>query len=139
MTTRRRWSAKTRMEILSEHQEKCCICGQPIERDKGFDLDHLIPLRIGGPDTRDNLRPAHRACHRIKTKSDHAQIGKTRRQEAKSWGVKSQKGPKLQSRGFPKADAQPGRFQRHEALLEAAKAKSGKAPLARRPMFERMP
>jgi hypothetical protein len=129
--TRKRWSAKIRMEILRDYNQTCYLCKQPISRDAGWDLHHTIPLAIGGTDTVDNLAPVHRKCHRAS--EDHARIPKARRQEQKSWGVKSQKG-----RGFPKVDPQRSRLSRHEEILERAKAK-GKAPLARRPLYVRMP
>ncbi len=87
------------------HKAICYVCGGSIERDKGFDLDHAIPLRIGGKDNKANLRPLHKSCHIAKTKSDQALIGKTRRQEAKSWGVKTPKGKPIRSRGFDKSSS----------------------------------
>ena len=150
VTTRRRWSARDRMEVLNAYKGKCAECGQPIQRDQGFDLDHVIPLRAGGDDKKNSLRPLCRGCHRIKTAQDQSQIGKTRRQEQKSWGVKSQKGPKLQGRpfnqsglsslhrDFPKTDSQSGSLRGHEALAREAKGR-GKEPLKRRPLYERIP
>ena len=131
------------MEILNAHAGKCFECKQAIQRDKGWDIDHVIPLRIGGADAITNLVPLCRACHRIKTKADHKDIGKNRRTEQKSWGVKTQKGPKLQGRGFPKTDPQSKGVARHEEKmghgLEAAKAR-GKGSLGPpRPLYERMP
>ncbi len=122
MTTRRRWPARDRMKVLHAHKEICYLCKQPISRDAGWDLDHIIPLAAGGADSLDNLAPAHRkGCHRAKTKDDHATIGKARRQEQKSWGVKSKKG-----QGFPK-----------RRLLERIPEVS-KPPLKRRPLYEKV-
>jgi len=51
----------------------CWICGLPIRF--GVDpmhplsptLDHVVPYSKGGKDERDNLRPAHRKCNRLKS------------------------------------------------------------------------
>ena len=136
------------MEVLRVHKNQCYICKQEIQRDQGWDLDHIVPLGISGADALTNLVPLCRKCHRIKTKSDHGLIGKARRQEQKSWGVKSQKGPKLQGRPFnqsglsrlhghiAKADPQSGSVGRYEAVAREAKGR-GKEPLKRRPLYER--
>jgi 5-methylcytosine-specific restriction endonuclease McrA len=47
----------------------CAICGHPInlllhhEHPMSFTVDHIIPRSLGGPDTLDNARPAHRRCN----------------------------------------------------------------------------
>jgi 5-methylcytosine-specific restriction endonuclease McrA len=47
----------------------CWICRQPINPDIQLNrpmsgtADHVIPLAAGGPDTDDNLRPAHLSCN----------------------------------------------------------------------------
>jgi 5-methylcytosine-specific restriction endonuclease McrA len=50
----------------------CHLCGLPIDYtlrtpDPGsFEADHVEPHSLGGTDSLDNLRPAHRACNRSK-------------------------------------------------------------------------
>lgn len=34
---------------------------------KAFQIDHVVPLDAGGPDTLDNLVASHRACNRAKS------------------------------------------------------------------------
>ena len=76
---RKKWGKKVRAAILESHDGRCAICGWPI-RGNDFDLDHIIPLAIGGPDDVDNLRPVHRSCHRRKTAEEDAPtIAKVRR------------------------------------------------------------
>lgn len=41
----------------------CQICGDPIMPGEELQLDHKIPLAIGGPDTPDNVRVAHKSCN----------------------------------------------------------------------------
>lgn len=46
-------------QTLLRYGTTCHICGQ-----SGADsADHVIPRSHGGPDTLDNLRPAHRGCN----------------------------------------------------------------------------
>lgn len=64
MTDRRqKWggrrAARLRAATLDAYGTVCHLCGRP-----GADsADHLIPRALGGPDTLDNLRPAHRSCN----------------------------------------------------------------------------
>lgn len=42
----------------------CSVCGQLVRADEPWDLDHVIPLAMGGTNHRANLAVAHRACNR---------------------------------------------------------------------------
>lgn len=58
-----------RRKVLHIHRRICHICGEPFADQ----VDHVIPLAEGGPDTIDNLRPIHgEPCHRIKTAAEAA-------------------------------------------------------------------
>lgn len=59
----RRWSGRRATELTAEvlavKGRTCHLCGQP-----GADTaDHLVPRVAGGPNTLDNLAPAHQACN----------------------------------------------------------------------------
>jgi 5-methylcytosine-specific restriction endonuclease McrA len=41
----------------------CHLCGQGTRPGDPFVADHIIPRALGGPDTLDNLAPAHRSCN----------------------------------------------------------------------------
>ena len=41
----------------------CYICGEPPRQGDPLVADHVIPRALGGPDTTDNLAPAHRSCN----------------------------------------------------------------------------
>jgi 5-methylcytosine-specific restriction protein A len=87
---RRRYSAKQRAAIFAEHGGECHICGGKIGVGEAWDLDHVIPLALGGDDEPANLRPAHVKCHRGaggKTAEDVATIAKAKRREAKHAGA----------------------------------------------------
>ncbi|GMV27712.1 MAG: HNH endonuclease [Phycisphaerae bacterium] len=54
-----RRAARLRAATLDAYGTVCHLCGRP-----GADsADHLIPRALGGPDTLDNLRPAHKSCN----------------------------------------------------------------------------
>lgn len=60
---------RQRLELLALHGPTCHLCFYPIDLDLKwpdpgcFTRDHVIPRAAGGPDTIDNLRPAHHECN----------------------------------------------------------------------------
>ena len=67
----------TKEQVLERYGTDCHICGKPIDlkapralRFKGWEhglhLDHVIPISKGGPDTIENVRPAHGLCNMSK-------------------------------------------------------------------------
>lgn len=97
---RRRWSTAVRRRVWERFNGLCQMCRQPTD-ERGFDLDHHIPLALGGDDEEANLRPLCRPCHRIKSGSeDVPRIAKAKRQEAAYRGFKRPAGT-FPSRGFP--------------------------------------
>lgn len=79
---------RIRRRIWEAFGRTCQMCQQETD-ERGFDLDHHIPLKIGGEDSEDNLRPLCRPCHRLKTRGDVATIAKARRQRAGHTGTKA--------------------------------------------------
>lgn len=47
----------------------CGICGQPIERIRDMQLDHIIPIAQGGKDELANVRCVHTECNLTRPKS----------------------------------------------------------------------
>ena len=89
---RRRWSTAARRRVWTRFDGLCQMCRQPTD-ERGFDLDHAIPLALGGEDEEANLRPLCRPCHRLKTGGeDIPTIAKAKRQEAKHRGFAQAKG-----------------------------------------------
>lgn len=111
--TRRRWSTTVRMAIRERFGAECQMCRMPLGV-RGFDLDHAIPLAMGGEDVEDNLRPLCLPCHRLKTRGDVGAIAKARRREASHVGAKAPSARPIRSRGF---DPQPRRLKRTAAEL----------------------
>jgi 5-methylcytosine-specific restriction endonuclease McrA len=85
---RRHWSTAVRKRVWKRFNECCQMCFRQTD-ERGFDLDHAIPLAIGGGDIEDNLRPLCTPCHRLKTKGDVAAISKAKRREAAFIGAKA--------------------------------------------------
>lgn len=84
---RKKWAKRVRKAILDANDGRCAICGWPI-RGEDFDLDHIIPIAVGGDDDMANMRPVHRSCHRHKTaKEDIPVITKVKRLQRKFGGA----------------------------------------------------
>lgn len=85
---RRHISTTERERIWERFKRTCQMCFQPTD-GRGFDLDHHIPLEIGGDDTEANLRPLCRPCHRLKTAGDMTDIARAKRRRARHIGAKA--------------------------------------------------
>lgn len=66
--------AYTTQQVLDTYGTDCHICLEPIDLDaprkqgepgweKGLHLDHVLPLKLGGPDKLANVKPAHGECN----------------------------------------------------------------------------
>ena len=54
-------------ELLRNQGGKCFICGDVIDIDlQQTDIDHIIPLKLGGKDRRSNFAITHHTCNRQK-------------------------------------------------------------------------
>lgn len=85
---RRSWTAKRKLAVFEAHGGCCHICGGKIQVGEPWDLEHQIPLALGGDDDESNVAPAHVKCHRAKTTQDAARIAKANRVRAKHMGAK---------------------------------------------------
>lgn len=106
--TRRTISRTERVRIFETAGGICHICGQPIDgvRER-WDVEHVIPLALGGDDHGENLRPAHVACHAGKTPEDVRQIAKAKRVAAKHMGARPK--TRMPYRRFDGTPVYPGR------------------------------
>jgi hypothetical protein len=64
----------TEKQILELYGTDCYLCGVPIDMsaprrcgipgwEKGFHIEHVFDIALGGPDTLENVRPAHAICN----------------------------------------------------------------------------
>ena len=59
-----------RKDVLRRDKWKCAICGERF-RKKELDVDHIIPVNMGGQLLdKKNLRTLCRPCHKKKTELD---------------------------------------------------------------------
>ena len=65
------------LQLLDLYGSDCHICGEAIDLnaprqcgkpgwERGYHVDHVIPLSKGGTDSLENVRPAHGQCNIIK-------------------------------------------------------------------------
>jgi len=69
---------------------------------QGLEIDHIIPLELGGSDDEDNLQALCYAHHKAKTKEDIKRIAKARRLRNKKPPDPNRLG-QIRSRGFDKS------------------------------------
>jgi len=75
-------SRKYRAELFIKHNGQCHICQGKILGNERWEVEHIIPISLGGEDGGDNLALAHISCHRGKTKEDIRRLSKAKRQNA---------------------------------------------------------
>lgn len=78
-TKRKSISKAKRAKIFLNHGGICWLCKLKIAADEPYDIDHQVSRELGGSDEDDNLAPAHKDCHRTKTKADVKAIAKSNR------------------------------------------------------------
>ena len=89
MTARRKISDMQRERIFLANGGVCHLCERKIRVGEPWDVSHDRPLALLGEDGGDNLKVAHRACHKVHTATeDVPRIAKARRQSAKHIGIK---------------------------------------------------
>ena len=92
-TVRKTKSRKLRAELFINHEGICHICQDKILGHEQWEIEHIIPISLGGEDGGDNLAPAHIACHRWKTTEDIRRLSKAKRQRAFHLGDRKSRTP----------------------------------------------
>jgi 5-methylcytosine-specific restriction endonuclease McrA len=93
MMARKSISTKTKVMLFNKRGGRCYLCEGKINIGESWDLEHVIPLAMGGLDEESNWELAHSKCHLIKTKADFGNIAKAKRRESRHIGAKESKTP----------------------------------------------
>ena len=84
------FSTAFRLNLFLKRKGMCTACSQKIDAGKSWDIDHILPLALGGTNEPDNLQILCRPCHRSKTShSDIPRIAKTKRLKARHLGARA--------------------------------------------------
>lgn len=108
---------RVRLRVFNRENGVCYLSGAKIAAGVKWELEHRVPLSMGGKHAEDNLFPALVEPHKAKSKAEAAARAKADAVAKRHLGIESPK-VKIESRGFgPKKIREP------------------KAELPRRPMF----
>lgn len=102
-TRRRSLTKKQRAQLFLDHDGICHICGKKIRDGELWDDEHVIAREFfegREGDALANRAPAHRTCHKVKTKKDIKAIRKSNRVIEKHTGTVTRKKKPIKSRGF---------------------------------------
>lgn len=61
---------KSLAEPLRKQEGRCNWCGLTFQEEDRLEKDHILPVKAGGKNTKDNLQLLHKHCHDEKTKND---------------------------------------------------------------------
>ena len=84
------FSTSFRLSLFLKKKGICSACSLKIEAGKAWDIDHILPLALGGANEPKNLQILCKPCHQSKTsQSDIPRIAKTKRLKARHLGARS--------------------------------------------------
>lgn len=99
---RKNFSRTERVRLFDLHGGRCHICSGKVQVGEAWDLEHIVPWELTRDDSDENVKPAHKHCHKAKTADDVAAIRKADRVRAKFIGAWPKSRTPLKSRGFQK-------------------------------------
>ena len=83
------FSTSFRLNLFLKRKGSCASCYQKIDAGKAWDIDHILPVALGGTNEPENLQILCKPCHQSKTtKSDIPRIAKTKRLKARHLGAR---------------------------------------------------
>jgi 5-methylcytosine-specific restriction protein A len=86
---RRSLSTRERLDLFLAARGQCQHCGWALTPGKRWEVDHVIPLALGGRDQVDNMQVLCAPCHGGKThRQDVPVIAKTARIRARHLGAR---------------------------------------------------
>jgi hypothetical protein len=127
-------TAKRRAQLIARDGPLCsCGCGQP-----GVEVEHTIPLALGGADELHNTTLMAVSCHQAKTKIDRRAIAKANRLSKREQAHQEA----LQARFVSEAPTQPPGRPRPPTAFQIARTRpiqSRGFPKVQRPFPKRRP
>jgi 5-methylcytosine-specific restriction endonuclease McrA len=91
---RRRLSTRARLELFLGAHGRCKACDRLLTPGTRWEVDHVVPLALGGADTDENLQVLCSPCHAGKTATrDIPAIAKTERIKARHLGARRARRP----------------------------------------------
>lgn len=82
---RNKISLRTRNLIYNKFNGRCAYCGY---REKDLEIDHLVPLHLGGKDVISNMMPACHLCNRYKADKTIEEFRESLRRITENFGSK---------------------------------------------------
>ena len=84
------FSTSFRLNLFLKRRGSCAGCYQKIDAGKVWDVDHILPVALGGTNETENLQILCKPCHQSKTmKHDIPNIAKTKRLKARHLGARA--------------------------------------------------
>lgn len=91
---RRSLSTRERIALFLAAKGRCKACGWILSPGTRWDVDHVIPLALGGRDQHDNMQILCSPCHGGKThRIDVPAIARTTRIQARHLGARASRRP----------------------------------------------
>lgn len=94
--------AAVRARVFEAFGGVCQLTKRKIRAGEAWEIDHRIPLALGGAHRESNLWPVLADAHKAKTREDVGMKAKADRCRLKHIGQFPQSKHKIKSRGFPK-------------------------------------
>lgn len=93
-TIRGRLTPHRRLRVWEKTGGRCVLCAAKIDggRERWI-AEHIRALELGGTDDLENMGPAHEACALEKTREDHRQAARAKRQKIRHIGAEAPKRP----------------------------------------------
>lgn len=65
MTRKRQLSESEKQEVLTQHERRCFVDGEPIAEEEPIEFHHITPYDMDGPTIVENIAPVCKAHHRL--------------------------------------------------------------------------
>lgn len=107
---------RVRLRIFRAYEGRCYLSGREIRPGEAWELEHKVPLILGGEHRESNLAPALAEFHKAKTAAEMKVKAKTDAIAKRHRGISD--GPKMPSRGFATKSSKTARRENHAAEVK---------------------